>query len=198
MSANVTFQDVIDEVMLEETEPTYQALARWQKLYPKWRDSLAEYFAEWALEKTQTPEASADIDAGIDEDAIVEKTIEYAMDTLARQGRLIPENSSEPLRPLDRMVLAAIIELQGRAEAVHVSDWVDNTAGKSVSLGAVFSALDRLENRDLIEYGPATPGTDADAGDSEQYVIMATMAGERALAHAVASSTAADFLGDLS
>ena len=143
MSANVTFQDVIDEVMLEETEPTYQALVHWQKLYPKWRDSLAEYFAEWALDKTldktQTPEAPADIDGGIDEDTIVEKTMEYVMYTLARQGRLIPENSSEPLRPLDRMVLAAIVELQGRAEAVHVSDWVDNTAGKSVSLGAIFS-----------------------------------------------------------
>src|SRR5690349_7498346 len=108
MSANVTFQDVIDEVMLEETEPTYQALVRWQKLYPNWRDSLGEYFAEWALDKTRTTEASADIEAGVDEeDPIVEKTMEYAMDMLARQGRLIPENSSERLRPLDRMVLAA-------------------------------------------------------------------------------------------
>jgi len=198
MSANVTFQVVIDDVLLDETEPTYEALVRWQKLYPKWRDSLAEYFAEWALEKTQASEDDADIDAGIDEDAIVEKTMEYAMDTLARQGRLIPENSSEPLRPLDRMVLAAIVELQGRAEAVHVSDWVDNTAGKSVSLGAIFGALDRLEDRDLIEYGPAAPGTDADAWDAEQYIIMATMAGELALTHAAAASKVADFLGDLS
>jgi hypothetical protein len=196
MSANVTFEEVIDEVMLEETEPTYRALVRWQKLYPKWRDSLAEYFAEWALQKTQAPEDPTDIDGGTDEDAIVEKTMEYAMDTLARQGRLIPENSSQPLRPVDRMVLAAIVELQGRAEAVHVSDWVDNRTGKSVSLGAIFSALDRLEDRDLIEYGPAGP--DTDSGDAEQYVIMATMAGERALAHAAAASRVADFLGDLS
>jgi hypothetical protein len=191
MNANVTFQDVIDEVMLEETAPTYEALVRYQNLFPDWRDSLAEFFATWAFQNMQPAEAAAEID----EDAIVEMTVQYAMDRLARQGRLIPENAPEPLRPLDRLVLAAVVELQGRGEAVHVSDWVDQTAGRKVSLGAIFSALDRLEDSALIEYGPAAG--DGDAEDTEQYVIMATMAGERALAHATATSAAADFLGDL-
>lgn len=191
MNTNLAFQDVIDEVMLEETKPTYQALVRWQKLYPAWRDSLAEFFATWAIQNTQPPEAAEEID----EEAIIEATVQYAMDKLARQGRLIPENPPQPLRPLDRMVLAAIVELQGRAEAVHVSDWVDERAGKRVSLGAIFSALDRLEDRALIEYGPAAGSGDAE--DSEQYVILATMAGELALAHAAATAAEADFLGDL-
>jgi hypothetical protein len=191
MSANLTFQEVIDEVMLEESKPSYAALVRWQKRYPEWRDSLAGFFATWSFQNMQPPEAAA----GIDEAAIVEKTVQYAMDTLEKQGRLIPGDSPEPLRPLDRMVLSAIVEMHGRGEAVDVSDKVDEMSRRTVPLGAIFSSLDWLEHRGLIEYGPANAGTDPDSG--EQYTIMATMAGERALAHASAASTAADFLGDL-
>jgi len=189
MSANVTFQDIVDELMMEETDPTYEALVRWQKLYLDWRESLAQFFATWARQNMQPPEAAAEID----EDAIVQKTVQYAMEALQTQGRLIPADAPVPLRVLDRMVLAAVVELHGRAEAAQVSDRVDEMAGRAVSLGAIFSALDRLEDRGLIEYTELDDERDT---EGEQY-IMATTAGERALAHAPATSAAAEVLEDL-
>ena len=190
MSEDVTFQDVIDEVMLEETEPSYEALVRWQKLYPAWRDPLAEYFAEWAVQKTQPPEAEAEFD----EDAIIEETMQYAMDTLAKQGRLIPNDYVATIQPFDQLILSAVIELQGRGYNGNIARLASEMSGKKVLMGTALASLGRLERLKCLVWRYADPVTEPQNEGRRYY--MATITGERSLAHARAAQREAGFQGD--
>src|SRR5437879_12095611 len=86
MTDPITFEDVLDELMLEEPKPDYEALVRWQERYPKYRKELADFFATWSVQEhraqfgPQTP---------IDEEKLVKKGVEHVMEILRRQGRII-------------------------------------------------------------------------------------------------------------
>ena len=45
MTEHETFDDLLAALTLEESEPTYEALLRWQKQNPGYRESLADFFA---------------------------------------------------------------------------------------------------------------------------------------------------------
>ena len=51
MTDPITFEDVLDELMLEEPKPDYEALVRWQERYPKYRKELADFFATWSVQE---------------------------------------------------------------------------------------------------------------------------------------------------
>ncbi len=40
----VTLDDILDEIMLQESEPHYQALTRWCKQYPEHTEALTRFF----------------------------------------------------------------------------------------------------------------------------------------------------------
>jgi hypothetical protein len=46
-----TFDEVIDEIMLEEPDPSHEALTRWCERYPEHKTALTNYFATWALQE---------------------------------------------------------------------------------------------------------------------------------------------------
>ena len=54
------------------------------------------------------------------------------------------------LGDLQHLVLLAILRLEGQAYGVSVRDEIERTAGRTLSLGAVYSALRRLEAQGLI------------------------------------------------
>ena len=58
----VSFDDVLMMLMIEESEPTPEALARWQKRYPQHRTALAEFFETWATQAKQTEPVELDVE----------------------------------------------------------------------------------------------------------------------------------------
>jgi PadR family transcriptional regulator, regulatory protein PadR len=188
-----SFETIVHELMLEEPTPSYEALVRWQQRYPKYRDSLAEYFADWAMDRELPPPEE---EAEIDEDMLVQKGVDYAMDTLRRQDGFIAKTSVEKLKPFDQLVLAAVSLLRGAGDDVNITDKVSEMYGKEVLLAFTFGSLERLERKGLVESRDANPETEPENEGGRYFVV--TMAGERALAYARATSRTVDgFLGGL-
>jgi hypothetical protein len=190
---DLSFEAVVHQLMLEELAPSHEALVRWQKRYPKWRDSLAEYFADWTMDR-ELPEPGPDPE--IDEAATVEKGVKYAMDILRREEGFVPKTSVEKLKPFDQLVLAAVFLLRGSGHVVAITERVSEMSGKRAFLASIFGSLSVLERKGLVESRPANPETESEKKDPRYF--MATMAGERALAYAKATSqTIAGLLEDL-
>jgi hypothetical protein len=185
----LTFEDVLDELMLEEEAPSYEALVRWQERYPQFRESLAEYFETWAIQEDLPG------DIKIDEKKIVEAGVKYAMEVAEKQGRLIRSDQTELLKPFDQMVLAAVHLMHGEGSPVSITEKLSEMLGKEVLLGSVFLSLSQMDERGLISQWTSEAAVEED-GKSKQYFTV-TIPGERALAYARETSRAvADALGD--
>jgi hypothetical protein len=178
MSEKLSFDDVLQEIMLKEKTPSYEALLRWQEGFPQYRDSLAEFFADWAVQE-DLPE---ELEPQIDEESILAKGVEHAMQILERQGRLVSENSIEPLTAADQLVLGAVCLLRGEGNGVSITDKVSELCGSEALLGTTFSALSRLEKRGLIEAWQSDPETELNGKSTRHFTI--TIHGERALVYA--------------
>src|SRR5207249_11317287 len=74
------FEDIVDELMLEEETPGDTALARWCERHPQHRKALEEFFAVWAAQAglPQRPRS--------DEKLLAERSVSYAKAILSRQG----------------------------------------------------------------------------------------------------------------
>ena len=177
-------------LLLEEPAPTDEALARWSERYPQYRENLAEFFAAWAMQETETgPEPDTD------EDRIVQQSVNHAMDILRRQGRLTPAEAVQLLKPYDQLVLTAVWMLGGRGYAVTIAEKVSEMQGKRALLGSIHISLDRLERRALVLSRKADPVSEPEHEHRRYFTV--TMAGARALAHAKQTSAElARFLPD--
>jgi hypothetical protein len=185
MKDHIEFEDVLHELMLEEAAPDYATLRKWQERYPEWHDSLAEYFAAWAIQSEPI-----DDEPEIDEEAIAQKIMARAMNMLREQGRLIPRDHVEPVQPFDQAVLAAIYVLRGEGDASDIADKITDMQGSEASLGATLMSLSRLEEKGLIETWKS--------GEKNRKHFNITIAGERALAYAQETSrVVTGLLGDL-
>lgn len=74
-----TFEDILDAIMLQEAEPSHQALMRWAARYPEHRDELARFFATWAVQKDEPKEAT------VDEARVGHRLVSHALNILHRQ-----------------------------------------------------------------------------------------------------------------
>ena len=191
MTGKPSFEDVLDDLMLEEPTPSYAALLRWQERYPQYHDALAEFFATWAVQKEKPKEAEPEID----EEWLVQRGVSHSVEILRRQGRLVSPDSIESLERFDQLVLTAIYLLRGEGYSVNVTEKVSEMSGTRVLLGSTFVSLSRLENRGLVSPRLADPETEPE-GKTRRYFTV-TLAGERALAEAKETSKLlVDFLGD--
>ena len=191
MTGNASFEDVLDALMLEEHTPSYATLLRWSERYPQYREDLAEFFEIWS-----TQENSTEPEPDTDEQAIVEKSVKYAMSILEAQGRVTPVQPVPSLSDNEQLVLTAVYLLGGRGYPATIGWKVGEMQGKNPLLGLVFASLDSLERKGLILKRPADPVSEPEnVGKREYYTV--TMAGSRALAHAKQASTVlARFLPD--
>src|SRR5689334_9162398 len=98
MTKYTSFEDLLDDLVHEESEPTYEALVRWQERCPDWSQSLEEYFAVWMIQREELDDLP-----NIDQEAIAAKAAEYGMSLLREQGRLIPEDRIEPVTDFDQL-----------------------------------------------------------------------------------------------
>ena len=185
MTERITFEDVLDELMLEEPKPDYEALVRWQNRYPQYRDQLADFFATWGVQKYLAESGVSEPD--IDEEKLVKRGVEHAMEILRRQGRIIEKTEVATLEPFDQLVLTAVYLFFGDAYVVNVTKRISEMFDQEVLLADTFESLDRLEQRDLILGRDADP--EAEPGGKTRRYFTVTLAGERALATAKATST---------
>jgi hypothetical protein len=188
----ISLEDVLDAMMLEESEPSDAALVRWAKRYPQYSDELARYFATWSLQEilAKLPDPAA-----VNEESLIARGVSFAFDLVNRQGRLGPDTPIEPLGPFDQLVLTAIHLMQGDAYNVNITDKVSEMSGRRILLGSTLASLGRLERAGLIMARIADSSTDPE--QKGRLYFTATMTGERALAEAKETSRAvADFLGE--
>ena len=184
MTERITLEDVLDELMLEESNPDYKTLLRWQKRYPKFRQELADFFVTWSVARHRPGNAPA---TEIDTEKLIQRGVEHAMQILRRQGRIIDKAEAEaPLKEFDQYVLTAIYLLFGDAYVVNVTERVSRMLGREVLLASTFESLDRLEQRYLIFGRDADPETEP--GRKNRRYFTVTISGERALAAAKAAS----------
>ena len=187
MTERLTFEDVLDELMLREPKPTYEALLRWQERYPQYREALTEFFATWGI---QAARAEASEQTVIDEERIAQEGVAHVMETLRKQGRLISKDSIPSLAPFDQLVLAAIYLLQGQGYPAKIATKVSEMSGSEALLGSVFASIKRLEAQSLVVVR-------REVENNTRRYFTVTMAGERALAQAKETSTVvARFLPD--
>jgi len=184
MTEKITFEDVLDELMLEESKSDYKALVRWQTRYPQFRHQLAEFFAAWSVERHRPKNAP---ETRIDEEKLIQRGVEHAMEILRRQGRIIDKVEAEaPLEEFDQYVLTAIYLLFGDAYVVNITERVTQMLGREALFASTFESLDRLEERYLIFGRDSDPETQP-GGKSRRYFTV-TISGERALVAAKAMS----------
>src|SRR5260370_38217440 len=139
-----------------EGDRSYAALVKWSQRYPQYRDRLAKFFADWAVQELYAELPEDDELPDIDEERLVQKGVEFAMDILRRQGRLLPETPVELPAEFGQLVLTAIYLLPGRAPVASITSKVGEMSGREVLAGSIYLALNGLENKGLVR------GVDAD------------------------------------
>jgi hypothetical protein len=182
------FDDVLDLLMLEEPKPHYQVLLRWQERFPKYKKELADFFATWAIQEHL---AKVMPEPKIDEERLVKKGVEYAMDILRRQGRIIPADQFEPLTAFELDVLQAVYDfnfnkVRTDACSANVAGKVGELSGRQVSVESTAEALESLEKRHVLSSWEPDPDYDPEDVGTKYFVI--TMYGEKSLAKAKGTS----------
>ncbi len=87
--------------------------------------------------------------------------------------------SGERLGGFEELVLLAVAGLAGEGYGVTIRDELEHRTRRSVSVGAVYSTLDRLERKGLVvsRLGAATP----ERGGRRKRLVEITGAGTRAI-----------------
>jgi hypothetical protein len=75
-------QDVLDAVMLAESEPSHEALLRWIKRYPRFSKELENFFVTWS-ESEMRKHLPDPVE--IDENDITERAVRRTMAKLRQQ-----------------------------------------------------------------------------------------------------------------
>jgi len=189
MTKDLSFDDVLELLMMEESSPHYTGLLKWQKRYPRYKKELADFFATWAIQE-HNPAPSV-----INKERLVAEGKRRTMEMLRQQGRIIPRDQIEPLSPFDQLVLTAVYLLRGEGDTASVTQKISEMSGQEVIQEATSLALSGLQERLLIDSW--VPDTEIEPEAENTTYFTVTMTGERALAHAKASSrVVADYLGD--
>ena len=189
MTKDLSFDDVLELLMMEESSPHYKVLQKWQERYPRYKKELAGFFATWAIQE-HNPAPSV-----IDKERLAAEGTKRTMEMLRQQGRIVPADQIESLSPFDQLVLTAVYLLRGEGDTASVTEKVSEMTGQEVTQEATSLALSGLKERLLIDSWVPDTEIEPDVEDTTYYTV--TMTGERALAHAKATSkVVADFLGD--
>ncbi len=94
--------------------------------------------------------------------------------------------SAASLGTFEQILLTAILSLEADAYGVTIHARTQEVAGRSVVLGAVYAALDRLEDKMLVQSAMSEPRPER-GGRSRRYYRLSA-AGEAALKEAAATA----------
>jgi PadR family transcriptional regulator, regulatory protein PadR len=93
---------------------------------------------------------------------------------------------ADSLGQFEQLVLTAILSLRDNAYGVTIHKKVKELAPKSVSLGAVYVTLDRLEDKGLISSWLSDPTPERGGRSKRHYQLQGL--GERALQESIAAA----------
>jgi len=81
---------------------------------------------------------------------------------------------SEPnINEMEQLVLLALVRLGEGAYGVPIREEIEERAGRSVSIAAVYAALDRLEGRGLVESWLTAPTPERGGRAKKHFSISA-------------------------
>jgi PadR family transcriptional regulator PadR len=91
---------------------------------------------------------------------------------------------NDDLSALEQQIMLAITKLMPNAYGVAIGDHLQTVTGRSYSIGAVYAALDRLEDRGFLESRQGEPT--AMRGGRRKLYFDITAQGDLALKHSLA------------
>lgn len=77
MPNQLTLDDVLETIIIEEEEPSYEAMNRWIARYPQYKTQLVSFFGTWAIQSEQPMESPA-----IDSETLASRGVSYALNLL--------------------------------------------------------------------------------------------------------------------
>jgi DNA-binding PadR family transcriptional regulator len=89
------------------------------------------------------------------------------------------KSSQDPLGSLEHIVLLAVMRLGSGAYGMTVRREIDNSAGRDISIGAVYATLTRLEAKGLLKSWAGEPTAERGGRAKRHFDITAD--GKRAL-----------------
>jgi DNA-binding PadR family transcriptional regulator len=99
------------------------------------------------------------------------------------EWRSMGQGGDRTLGSFEQLVLLAIVRVGEEAYGVSVQEEIERTTGRSVTPGALYRALDRLEARGLVLSGTGEPT--GDRGGRRRRTLRITREGARDLAEAL-------------
>ncbi len=81
--------------------------------------------------------------------------------------------SREGLNEVDQMVMLALVRLESAAYGVTIRAEIESRSGKTVSMAAVYSALERLEQRGYAESWLSEPTAERGGRAKKHFKITA-------------------------
>lgn len=100
-------EEILDQIMMEESDPSYEVLTRWIARYPEHRDALTRFFATWAVQEA-TPEKVT-----VDEALAGQRMVSQAMNLLYQQKAARAAAGAEPEKAPR---LCDVLKAQGMSE----------------------------------------------------------------------------------
>jgi hypothetical protein len=114
---DVTLEDILDALVLEEASPSFQALTRWSDRYPQYTDALAQFFAVWARQLDLEDEPVVR-----DDDSLARRGLSYALDLMHCQDALRRNPGSKGGLSLIKAVHAVGLSLEEVARRTDLDD----------------------------------------------------------------------------
>ena len=150
---------------------------------------------EWALEQILPPVPPAEIESACNRvlsqlhDAMPERVEAFRFQRNGRKKAVaeVPR-PTESLKPFVALVLRVVSSLADEAYCIRIRDKVSETLSETVSLGRIYSAVDRLEEKGLISQFKGVASNDPTGRVRPFYKL--TPQGERALKEAMAAAQA--------
>jgi hypothetical protein len=96
---HVVLDDVLDDLMMNEPQPTYEALLRWSTQYPQFRDALMSIFAEWGIQTELTSETQ------VNEGRLLNLGVSHALNVF--HGRVVAKSQKIGLNKAPRLLASA-------------------------------------------------------------------------------------------
>src|SRR5262249_50772251 len=145
---------ILWSIAMETPIPTYDALVKWCGRYPQYREKIATDFLYSAIHEIRSGNAQQLIPLTDEERYGLQfedcNAEEFALEILARHGRLMPPPLVRSLPTFDRNVLAAVYELRGYGFLGDINHKVTQVTGARVIPFAISTSLDRLEKLGLV------------------------------------------------
>lgn len=116
----LSFDEILDVIMMEEEEPSYAVLCKWTEAYPEHSEALADFFVTWSDQEEQAEDPRVETRAK--ESLFASRAVSHALNLLHQEQ--IPEQSVAIERSLSDAVKAAGMTPSEFAKTIRLDEIV--------------------------------------------------------------------------